>query len=153
MSDNIITTLTSDDIKSLIPHRHPILLVDSAEIIDNTASGQCFLVARPYLFYGHFPGNPVLPGIYMVEAMAQLGAVLIVNSYPNLIGRPFSFSSIAKTKFRQVLTPVNEVILLTAKIIQSRITNRTATFRICGEVKTVDKLAAESEFTGTAVIS
>ncbi len=90
----------------IIPHRYPFLLIDSIEELEpgvRAVGRKCVTMNEPY-FQGHFPGNPVMPGVLIIEALAQVGAVAIL-SQPEWKGRTAYFAGIDKAKFRQKVMP------------------------------------------------
>lgn len=132
------------EIMSIIPHRYPFLLVDritdiklneSIEGIKNVTFNE------PY-FPGHFPGRPVMPGVLMIEAMAQISAVLVAKSMDTTEDKEVFFMSIDESKFRKVVEP-GDVLVLHANILQSRGT--VWKFKARAEVD--GKVASEAIFT------
>ena len=96
----------SDQIKEILPHRYPFLLVDRIEeIIDNkiVIAKKCLSVNEPF-FQGHFPQKAVMPGVLMLEAMAQAGACLLLSQEENK-GKIAFFAGVKNAKFRGVVTP------------------------------------------------
>ena len=109
---------TAKEIMEIIPHRYPFLLIDTIEELQPgvRALGQkCVSMNEPY-FQGHFPGNPVMPGVLIIEALAQVGAVAIL-SQPEWKGRTAYFAGIDKAKFRQKVLP-GDVLMLEMEIIK-----------------------------------
>ncbi|MBS5523392.1 MAG: 3-hydroxyacyl-ACP dehydratase FabZ [Clostridiales bacterium] len=99
-------TLGIKEIMEIIPHRHPFLLVDKVEIIEEgkKATGyKAVTYDEPY-FAGHFPQEPVMPGVLIMEAMAQVGAVLIL-SQEGMQGKIAYFGGINKARFRKKVVP------------------------------------------------
>lgn len=99
-------TLTIEEIKEIIPHRYPFLLVDRVTEINGYESikGYKNITFNESLFQGHFPGRSVFPGVLQVEAMAQLGAVLILRRFPPEKRMAF-FTGIDKARFKRPVTP------------------------------------------------
>ena len=95
-----------EEIKRIIPHRAPFLLIDGAEIIEPEKSAKGFkkLTGNEDFFRGHFPDEPVMPGVLIVESMAQLGAVLAL-SIEKYKGKKIYFTSIDNVKFRKKVVP------------------------------------------------
>lgn len=98
--------LYSNDIEKIIPHRHPFLLID--KVVDMVPGEyakavKCITASEPW-FTGHFPQNHVMPGVLMVEAMAQTGAVSIL-SLDKFKGKIAFFAGIKNAKFRRVARP------------------------------------------------
>lgn len=99
-------------IKEIIPHRYPMLLIDR---VDELTEGQRIVAKKnvtinePF-FQGHFPHEPVMPGVLIVEAMAQAGAVALL-SLPQFKGKTAYFGGIDKAKFRKKVTPGDTLIL------------------------------------------
>ena len=95
-----------EEIKMIIPHRAPFLLIDSAEIIEPEKSAKGFkkLTGNEDFFRGHFPDEPVMPGVLIVESMAQLGAVLAL-SIEKYKGKKIYFTSIDNVRFRKKVIP------------------------------------------------
>ena len=102
----------------IIPHRYPFLLIDTIEELEpgvRALGKKCVSMNEPY-FQGHFPGNPVMPGVLIIEALAQVGAVAIL-SQPEWKGRTAYFAGIDKAKFRQKVMP-GDVLMLEMEIIK-----------------------------------
>lgn len=115
-----VANLNKKEIEKIIPHRSPMLLVD--EIIEMEAGawahGRMHLQGDEFFFQGHFPGKPVLPGVIMVEALAQTGAVAIL-SLPEFAGKVGYFAGIDKVRFRKKVFP-GDVVDLKVEIIKRR---------------------------------
>ena len=94
------------EIKKIIPHRYPMLLIDRVEelIPGEKAVAKRNVTINEELFNGHFPGNPVIPGVLIVEALAQTGAVALL-SLPEFKGKTAYFGGIKSAKFRKVVRP------------------------------------------------
>ncbi|HJG16584.1 MAG TPA: 3-hydroxyacyl-ACP dehydratase FabZ [Ligilactobacillus salivarius] len=94
------------EIKKIIPHRYPMLLIDRVEelIPGEKAVAKRNVTINEELFNGHFPGNPVMPGVLIVEALAQTGAVALL-SLPEFKGKTAYFGGIKYAKFRKVVRP------------------------------------------------
>lgn len=94
------------EIKKIIPHRYPMLLIDRVEelIPGEKAVAKRNVTINEELFNGHFPSNPVMPGVLIVEALAQTGAVALL-SLPEFKGKTAYFGGIKSAKFRKVVRP------------------------------------------------
>lgn len=112
--------LDINQIKEIIPHRHPFLLVDYIEDYEpgQFAVGYKCVTYREDFFQGHFPMEPVMPGVLTVEALAQVGAVAILSKEENK-GKTAYFGGISKCKFRGKIVPGDKVKLET-RIIKSK---------------------------------
>ena len=100
------------EILNRIPHRYPFLLVDRAEAYrahQSIVGIKCVTVNEPF-FQGHFPGYPVMPGVLIVEAMAQTGAVAVLSEEENR-GRIALFAGIDDTRFKRIVEPGDELQL------------------------------------------
>lgn len=109
---------TAKEIMDIIPHRYPFLLIDTIEELEpgvRAVGKKCVSVNEPF-FQGHFPGNPVMPGVLIMEALAQVGAVAIL-SQPEWKGRTAYFAGIDKAKFRRKVIP-GDVLSLEMEIIK-----------------------------------
>jgi beta-hydroxyacyl-ACP dehydratase FabZ len=94
-------------IMNLLPHRYPFLLVDRVEIIEEgkKAVGYKNVTINEQFFQGHFPGRPIMPGVLILEAMAQVGAVILFDSVPNIEKKLVYFLGMDKIKFRGPVLP------------------------------------------------
>ena len=142
MERSIINTKKLMD---MLPHRYPMLLVDFLEKVDVNKSAigvKNVSIGEPF-FEGHFPGNPIMPGVLIVEAMAQTAGALVVESL-NLHGSGslVYFMSIEKAKFRKLVLP-GDILKLHVEVVKAR----TKVWKFEGQARVKDELVAESEFT------
>ncbi len=135
--------LNIDDIKKLIPHRKPFLFIDKCEVIERGKTGLSSRIfdKSEYFFEGHFPGNPIVPGVVIVEAMAQTAGVVVSENLINKNDQSVLFMSIHKAKFRKPVLP-NYKIKFYVELINS-IKN---VYKFKGASYHNDSLVAESEF-------
>jgi len=130
------------DIMKKLPHRYPFLLVDRIVDIqpDVSITGiKNVTINEPY-FQGHFPGQPIMPGVLMVEAMAQVAGVLAFSS--GVEAKSVFFMSIEKAKFRQPVVPGDQ-LRIEIKVMQQR----GHVWKFSGTARVEDKVAAEADFT------
>ena len=110
--------LSTVEIMDILPHRQPFLLIDTVEELEpgvRAVATKNVTFNEPY-FAGHFPGNPVMPGVLIVEALAQTGAVAIL-SQPEWKGKTAYFAGIDKARFKQKVVP-GDVLTLETEIIK-----------------------------------
>lgn len=129
------------EIMSIIPHRYPFLLVDRIVELEehNRAVGIKNVTFNEPFFQGHFPGNPVMPGVLTVEAMAQVAGVLAYKS--GAIGKSVFFLSIDKAKFRKPVFPGDQV-RFEITVLQKR----AQIWKFSGKALVGDTLVTEAEF-------
>ena len=144
-----LITLFHNDIIKLIPHRHPFLLIDKITDINlnKSITGiKAVTFNEPY-FPGHFPEHPVMPGVLILEGMAQTAACLISYEYQSLSKNNLVFfTGIDKAKFRKPVTPGCELFY---KIYL--ITSKRSLYKFRGEAFVGGKLVASSEFSAMLV--
>ena len=132
--------LGREEIEKIIPHRAPMLLVDRiTELTEEGAVGELDVREDAMFVQGHFPGNPVMPAVFELEAIAQVGAVAIL-SRPEFAGKTASSASIDKAKFRQMVRP-GDTLRMEVKLEKLRGSFAVAS----GAAYVGDKLAAQAE--------
>ena len=142
-------TANLEDIKRLIPHRYPFLLIDKVEniIIRKSALGiKNVTVNEPY-FQGHFPSKPIMPGVLIIEAMAQTAAILVSKTI-KIVDHDFLvyFMTINNAKFRKLVQPGD---VLKLKVLVER--NRGNTWKFSGNAFVEKNLVTEANFTAMMI--
>lgn len=138
-----MSVYTAKEIMDIIPHRYPFLMLDSIEELEpgvRALGKKCVSVNEPY-FQGHFPGNPVMPGVLIIEALAQVGAVALL-SQPEWKGRTAYFAGIDKARFRQKVVPGD---VLTLETVILKVKGPVGVGKAVAAVN--GKVAAEAELT------
>jgi 3-hydroxyacyl-[acyl-carrier-protein] dehydratase len=134
--------LDIDAIRRMIPHRYPFLMID--RVVEVTAETSAVgiknvTVNEPY-FAGHFPDRPIMPGVLIVEAMAQTAAALVVASIgPAAEGRPVYFMTIDQARFRRPVLPGDQ---LRIKVVKQH--KKLSVWKFLGQATIEDRLAAEA---------
>lgn len=134
--------LSVEEIMAIIPHRPPFLLVDRIlEIDERHAIGVKQVTINEPFFAGHFPGNPIMPGVLQVEALAQVGAIALL-SQPAYRGKIVLFARIENVRFRKSVTPGDTLRL---EVQLERMRGRIGKGH--GVARVGDDVAAEGDFT------
>lgn len=133
-----------NEIMSIIPHRYPFLLIDKIlELkLNDSIIGVKNITFNEPQFMGHFPSRPVMPGVLIIEAMAQASAVLVAKSMSNTKNKEVFFMSIDESKFRKIVEP-GDVLMLYGSIVQ----NRGAVWKFKARAEVEGQVVAESVFT------
>jgi len=132
-----------------IPHRYPFLLIDRAENYRPSHSivGIKNVTMNEPFFVGHFPGNPVMPGVLIVESLAQAGAVLMSKTLDaDIEGKTIFFMTLDNCRFRQPVRP-GDVLRLHVEVLKVR----SKLFKFQGKAMVGDKVAAEAEWAAMVV--
>jgi 3-hydroxyacyl-[acyl-carrier-protein] dehydratase len=132
------------EIQKILPHRYPFLLVDRITELEpkTRAVGIKNVTINEGFFRGHFPGHPIMPGVLIIEALAQVGGILAFRSGISM-GRSVYFLSIEKAKFRKPVIPGDQIRLEVA-VVQLR---GETVWKFTGNAVVDDKTVAEAEFT------
>ncbi|MBM3278356.1 MAG: 3-hydroxyacyl-ACP dehydratase FabZ [Candidatus Handelsmanbacteria bacterium] len=135
-------TLDLKGIMEVLPHRYPLLLVDRiVELVPGErVVGLKNVSANEACFQGHFPGHPVMPGVLIIEALAQTGAVMMLRSLENAAGKIPFFAGIDKARFRRQVVPGDQ-LRLELKVLQQR----AGTCKLEARAYVGEELAAEAE--------
>ena len=135
--------LNKEQIESIIPQRDPFLMIDEVEEYQpgEYCIGYKNVTGNEYFFKGHFPGNPIMPGVLITESLAQAGAVAILSLEENK-GKNALFAGIDKMKFKKMVVPGDKLKL------KVRIIKRKGPIGVGEAIATVDgKIAAKGELT------
>jgi 3-hydroxyacyl-[acyl-carrier-protein] dehydratase len=137
------------ELMTLLPHRHPFLMIDRLVdvVLGESATGIKGVTMNEHFFVGHFPGRPIMPGVLIVEAMAQTAGALVVKSMggpPS--GKLVYFMSVDHCKFRRPVLPGS---LLRIPVVKER--NRGAVWKFAGKALVDGHLMAEASFTAMIV--
>jgi beta-hydroxyacyl-ACP dehydratase FabZ len=141
MTDTAPRLFTAVEIMNAIPHRYPILMIDKAAIVepDKKITGYKSVSGNEPFFQGHFPGKPIMPGVLIVEAMAQTACVLYLSKPENKSKLAF-FMGIDKVKFRKPVVPGDQLELRVEILRAGRVGKAR------GEAFVGNELVTEAEF-------
>lgn len=147
MTDKIPgSSVTITEIMDYLPHRYPFLLVDRVVEMDGEKSGvgiKNVTASEPW-FTGHFPSNPVFPGVLIIEAIAQVSAILVMQNAKDegnpMVTKTIYFMTVDKVRFRNPVTPGDQM-----RIHVTQIRRRGMAYKFKGEVFVDGQLMAEGE--------
>ena len=131
----------TEEILEILPQRYPFVMID--RVINFTPGKKCTAIKNvsvnePY-FQGHFPSRPIMPGVLILESMAQAGAFLVLYDLEDPLSKGMFFSGVEKSKFRKPIVPGDQVVL-EMKLLKFRL----GTVKIQGEAYVDNKLVAEA---------
>ena len=132
-------------IMATIPHRYPFLLVDRIIELEprKRAVGIKNVTINEQFFQGHYPGNPIMPGVLIIEAMAQVGGISIMGDNPEEVGKKVPlFASIDEARFRRLVVPGDQL-----RIEVDVLKVRSSLGKVSGKAFVGDELAAEAVLT------
>lgn len=133
--------LDASDIIKIIPHRYPFLLVDKVEIIEEKkrAKGYKCVTANELYFHGHFPQKPIMPGVLILESMAQVAATLMSGD-PSLEGKFAYFAGISRARFKKLVLPGSVIEI---DVFVDKVKGKIA--KVKGGAKVCDELVCDAE--------
>jgi 3-hydroxyacyl-[acyl-carrier-protein] dehydratase len=137
-----------NEIQKILPHRYPFLLVDYIEELEpgkRIVGIKNVTVNEPF-FPGHFPGAPIMPGVLIVEAMAQVGAVMVLRDIPDREKKLVYFMGIDQARFRQPVVPGNQL-----RMVVEVLKMRPRYGKLKGEAFVNNELVAEAEILSSLV--
>lgn len=141
---NDSTAFDLEQIKEMIPHRYPFLMIE--EVVDVVPDVRCVgimnLSGEETFFKGHFPNHPIMPGVLIIEAMAQTSAVLVIATTGKQTGSVVYFMSVENARFRKPAFPGDSLHLHIEKHHR-----RGKVWKFKGEARVKDVLVAEAVFT------
>ena len=145
-----IPTIEVEEIMQMIPHRYPFLLIDRVkEIIPNSSAvGIKNVTMNEPFFQGHFPNHPIMPGVLLIEAMAQTSAVLVIKTTGDVVGKVVYFMTVDNARFRKPVRPGDQVELHVEKI-----QNRGNVWKFRGKAKVDGQLMSEATYSAMIVDS
>ncbi|MCL2457359.1 MAG: 3-hydroxyacyl-ACP dehydratase FabZ [Desulfobulbus sp.] len=129
-------------IMAILPHRYPFLLVDRIVEVEHgkNITGIKNVTMNEPFFQGHFPGEPVMPGVLILEAMAQVGSILVCLSDREMIGHLAYFAGVDKARFRRIVRPGDQLVLKLEMLKQ-----RGRVIKMAGQAMVDGQLATEAE--------
>ena len=136
-------TIEVDEIMGMIPHRYPFLLIDRVtEIVpDTSAVGIKNVTVNEPFFQGHFPDFPIMPGVLIIEAMAQTSAVLVIETTGKVAGSVVYFMTVDNARFRKPVRPGDQI-----KLHVEKIRSRGGVWKFKGEARVDGQLMAQATY-------
>ena len=143
-------TLEIGEIMEMIPHRYPFLLIDQVKdiVLGESATGIKNVTINEPFFQGHFPGHPIMPGVLIIEAMAQTSAVMVVETMGRKEGRLVYFMTVDQARFRKPVVPGDRVEL---RVEKQRARGNVWKFK--GEAYVDGTLKAEAVYSAMIVVT
>ena len=142
------TKFDINDIIKILPHRYPFILIDKIEIIEKGKSLIALkntTINEPY-FQGHFPGQPVMPGVLSLEMMAQAGSFLMLNQIKDPLSMNMFFSAVESARFKKPIVPGDQLV-----IHMELVKKKLNLCKFHGQCMVEETLAAESYFSANLV--
>jgi 3-hydroxyacyl-[acyl-carrier-protein] dehydratase len=136
------------DIMNILPHRYPFLLIDRIVEVERKkriVAIKSVTINEPF-FQGHFPGHPIMPGVLVIEAMAQAGGIIMMYEISNREKKLLVFTGIEEAKFRQPVTPGDQ-LRIEVDVMSFRLRSKRSTGQIKGRAWVDGKLACEATLT------
>ena len=140
--------LQKKEIENLIPHRDPFLFVDTCEIITPGEHGKSekLFTANEYFFKGHFPKMPIVPGVILIEGLAQTAGIVVSKGFENNLNKTVLFMSVTSAKFRKPVSP-NDLISFNVNYIN----NVRSVYKFFGEAKKDETKVCEAIFSAMII--
>ena len=142
------TKFDINDIIKVLPHRYPFILIDRVEIIEpgeHLIALKNMTINEPF-FQGHFPGQPVMPGVLSLEIMAQAGSFLMLSQVEDPLSANMFFSAVEKTKFRKPIVPGDQLM-----VFMTLAKKKLNLCKFHGVCKVDDEIVAEAFFSANLV--
>ncbi len=143
-AEGTVASMEIGRIMELIPHRYPFLLIDRMidVVTGQSATGVKNVSINEPFFQGHFPNHPVMPGVLIIEAMAQTAGALVVHTLgPEAEGRVVYFMSIEGARFRKPVTPGDQLLVFVNKLAR-----RANAWKFSGQAKVDGVVVAEATY-------
>jgi len=143
-------TVEIEEIMEMIPHRYPFLLIDKVTdmVLGESAVGIKNVTVNEPFFHGHFPGHPIMPGVLIIEAMAQTSAILVIETTGKKAGNVVYFMTVDQARFRKPVRPGDRVLLHVEKQ-----RHRGNVWKFRGEARVEGQLVAEAVYSAMIVES
>lgn len=137
-----------EDILKIVPHRYPFILIDRILSFDsgNSLTAIKNVTINEHYFQGHFPNQPVMPGVLILEAMAQAGAFLVLNTVDDPLKKNMFFTGVSDSKFRAPVTPGDQ-LRLEMELVKMKL----SAVQLKGEGYVEDKLVAQARIMANIV--
>ncbi len=142
MEQSVQLPLDTKAIMGILPHRYPFLMVDRITAMDpgKTITGIKNVTMNEVFFLGHFPGEPVMPGVLILEGMAQTGGILACLSEPALMGKLVYFAGVDRARFRRIVYPGDQMVYKLEMLKQ-----KGRVIKMSGKTYVDDQLVTEAE--------
>ena len=140
--------IKNDEIKNLLPHREPFLFIDKCEIIEVGIKGVGYRKFLPneFFFKGHFPELPIVPGVILIEALAQTAGIIVSKSFENEKDKSVLFMSVSDAKFRKPVFPNDDISFEVEKL-----SNIKSVYKFYGLAKNNSTKVCEAKFSAMII--